>query len=152
MLKHLWTSQSLVWPQFWNSVCKLVMQPQFHNGVVATRSSATRNLEQQKIGGSAEKKRRGAGLFPSLSTGRGMDGNYRKAAAHSLFARVLLCVPCSIMGWLQKRFLQSKDMGALRLLDSENTFGQWKQRAGNHFDCEWPCNDQILPSSVPFGP
>ncbi|KAF4798923.1 hypothetical protein TURU_059435 [Turdus rufiventris] len=32
------------------------MQPQFHTGVAATPSSATRNFGQQKIGGSAEKR------------------------------------------------------------------------------------------------
>lgn len=36
----------------------------------------------------------------------------------------------SIMGWLQKRFLQSREMGALRVLDSENTFGSENRELG----------------------
>lgn len=57
MLKHSWTSQSFILPWFCNSVCKPVMQRQFHAGVVATQLSATSNFEQQKIGVSAERER-----------------------------------------------------------------------------------------------
>lgn len=55
------------------------MQRQFHAGVAAAPSPATRSLEQQKIGGCAEKKGKAA-LLSSLSAGSEIDGisNYRK--------------------------------------------------------------------------
>lgn len=54
-------------------------QRQFHAGVAVTPSPATRDLEQRKIGGCAEKKGK-AVLFSSLSAGSARDGtsNYRK--------------------------------------------------------------------------
>lgn len=119
MLKHLGTSQSLVLPRFCNGVCKSMTQWQFHTGVVASWSPATHNFEQQKIGGSSETGGK-AVLFPSLSTGRAIEGNYRKAATRSLFSLALGRAPAS-RGRLRKRCGLSGQVGLKEILVAAGT-------------------------------
>lgn len=128
MLKHLWTSQSLVLPRFCNGVCKPVTQRQFHTGVVASWSPATHNFEQQKIGGSSETGGK-AVLFPSLSTGRAIEGNYRRAATHSLFSLALGRAPAS-RGRLRKRCGVSGRVGLKGILVAAGTPDQASTQPG----------------------
>lgn len=152
MLKHLWTSQSLVLPQFCNSVCKLVMQPQFHTGVAATRSAATRNLEQQKIGGSAEKK--GGGELVHSHPYPQVEG-WMVITGRQLCTRALLecfCVCTGIVGWLQTKMPPEQREGSTGGVGFRKQPWLWEQPAGNHFSWEWPCSDQVLSSLALFEP